>query len=186
MFINKADIVDEEMLELVEMEMVEMLNDFGFDGASSPMIRGSARLALTGDQSNYGEPSILRLVEALDHHIPLPKRDADAPLLMPIDNVLSVPGRGTIVIGTIKRGTLNKGDTTRLLGFGMDMKTNVSGMQVFKNDIATAMAGDNVGINIKGVKKGQVKKGMILAAPGSFDMTNQFDVRFSSRDHFTN
>lgn len=135
---NKADIVDEEMLELVEIEMQEMLDDFGFDGGASPMVRGSARLALTGDQSQYGEPSILRLVEALDRHIPLPKRDADAPLLMPIDNVLAVPGRGTIVVGTIKRGTIKKGDSMRMLGFGTDMKTSAAGMQVFKQEVPSA------------------------------------------------
>lgn len=135
---NKADLVDEEMLELVELEMVELLCDFGFDGENTPVIKGSALKALEGEQSEYGEPSIHRLIEALDNHIPLPQRDIDSPFLMPIDNIISVPGRGTVTIGTIKRGQVKKGDGLQIIGYGMDAITSVSGMQVFKKDVTVA------------------------------------------------
>ena len=138
-FINKADIVDEEMLELVELEMIELLTHFGFDGENTAMIKGSALLALKGDQGQYGEPCIHQLVKAMDRHIPLPQRDFLSPFLMPIDNILSVPGRGTVVIGTVKRGQVKKGDALRILGLGMDAKTNVSAIQAFKKDVVMAM-----------------------------------------------
>lgn len=202
MFINKADIVDKEMLELVEIEMMELLNDFGFDGNNTPMVHGSALLALKGDQGEYGEPSIMRLIEALDRHVNLPTRDVSSPLLMPVDNIISVPGRGTVVIGTVKRGTVKKGDSVQVMGFGYNnSKATVSALQVFKKEVGSAQvsllsitilfpfnsssfplhqAGDNIGMNIKGVKAGQLEKGMIVAAPGSFSPTNHFDVCFFS------
>ena len=102
-FINKADIVDDEMLELVELEMMELLDEFGFNGEKTPIVKGSARLALEGDQGPFGEPSIHKLINALDTHIKLGERDVTSPFLMPIDNIISVPGRGTVVIGTVKR-----------------------------------------------------------------------------------
>ena len=177
-FINKADLVDDEMLDLVQLEMIELLSAFGYDGENTPMIKGSALLALRGDQSKYGEPSIHQLVKALDHHIPLPQRDNQSPFLMPIDNFISVPGRGTVVIGTIKRGCLKKGAAMEVLGFGANIKTSVTGIQVFKQEQQEALAGDNVGINVKQVKPNQLKKGMLLTAKGSCKPTNHFDVGF--------
>ena len=174
-FINKADIVDEEMLELVELEMMDLLNDFGFDGDDTPIIRGSALLALKGDKGEFGEPSIHRLVNALDTHIKIGQRDTTSPFLMPIDNIISVPGRGTVVIGTVKRGTVKLKDPLQILGFGMDAKTHVTGIQAFKQSLPSAQAGDNVGMNVKKVSAKEIKKGMIVAAQGSFKPTNQFD-----------
>ena len=150
-FINKADVVDEEMLELVELEMVDLLTDFGYNGEKTPMIRGSALLALKGDQGRYGEACIHKLIQALDEHIPLPQRDNQSPFLMPIDNFISVPGRGTVVIGTVKRGRVRKGDSLEILGFGANFKTSVTAIQVFKQEMLQAQAGDNVGMNLKQV-----------------------------------
>jgi len=174
-FINKADIVDEEMLELVELEMIELLEDFGFDGENTPIIKGSARLALQGDKGEFGEPSIHKLVQALDTHIKIGQRDTTSPFLMPIDNIISVPGRGTVVIGTVKRGTVKLKDPLQIFGFGMDAKTTVAGIQAFKQSQPSAQAGDNIGMNVKKVNAKQLKKGMIVAAQGSFKPTNHFD-----------
>ena len=138
-FINKADIVDEEMLELVELEMLDLLTDFGFDSANTPVIKGSALSALNGDKGPFGEPAIHKLIEALDSHIPLPNRDITSPFLMPIDNIISVPGRGTVVIGTVKRGKVKKGDPLQILGFGMNAKSSSSGIQVFKQNVPEAL-----------------------------------------------
>jgi len=174
-FINKADLVDEEMLELVTLEMIELLDAFGYDGENTPMIQGSALLALRGDQSKFGEPSIHQLVEALDSHIPLPQRDNQSPFLMPIDNFISVPGRGTVLIGTVKRGRVKKGAAMEVMGFGANVKTSVTGIQVFKQEVLEAQAGDNVGVNVKQVKSNMLKKGMLLTAKGSCKPTNHFD-----------
>ena len=174
-FVNKADLVDKEMLELVELEAMELLDEFGFDHQNTPIIRGSAKLALEGDTSEYGELSIHRLLSALDNHVDLPTRDTESPFLMPIDNIISVRGRGTVVIGTVKRGKLHKKDELQVVGFGMNHKTTVGNMQIFKKDVATTVAGDNVGINIKHLKAHQLKKGMLLSKPGSFEPTNSFE-----------
>ena len=116
-FINKADIVDREMLELVEIEAIELLDEYGFDTTNTPIIYGSAKLALDGDISEYGEPSIIKLISALDNYVDLPKRDHDSPFLMPIDNILPVQGRGTVIVGTIKQGTIKKKDAAQGISF---------------------------------------------------------------------
>lgn len=134
-YINKADQADSENLELVELELRELLCDFGFDGVNSPVVSGSALLALQGDQSEIGEPSIHRLLNAIDEYFPVPQRDITSPFLMPIDNAFTVPGRGTIVIGTIKRGTLQKNDTVSLLGFDKNIKATVGDVQIFKQTV---------------------------------------------------
>ena len=163
------------MLELVELEMIELLTDFGFDGDNTPMIHGSALLALRGDQGEFGEPSIHKLIDALDRHIPDPQRDNQSPFLMPIDNFIGVPGRGTVVIGTIKRGCVKRGDALEILGFGANVKTSATAIQVFKQEVPQAQAGDNVGINLKQVKQHQLKKGMLLTAKDSCKPTNHFE-----------
>jgi len=173
-FINKADIVDDEMLELVELEALEILEEFGYD-PQSPIIHGSAKLALDGDKDGqFGEQSIHRLLNAMDTYFQVPERDVTSPLLLPIDNAVTVPGRGTVVIGTIKRGTLRKNDAVQMLGHGTNVKSTVSNMQVFRKDVAVAHAGDNVGIQLRNVKLDKVKKGMVLAKQGSFEPTNSF------------
>lgn len=131
-YVNKADQVDLEVLELVEIEIRELLSDFGFDGLASPVIYGSALLALSGDQSEFGEQSIRKLLDAIDNHIPTPTRDITSPFMLPIDNAFTIPGRGTVIIGTLKRGTIKKNAEAELLGFDNQIKTSVGDVQVFK------------------------------------------------------
>jgi len=175
-FINKADLVDEEMLDLVELEAQELLEQFGFDVEETPIVRGSAMLALQGDTtSEHGVASIGRLLDALDSHIDVPVRDTQAPLIMPIDNVFSVQGRGTVVVGTVKQGRIRKKDSLEIVGFGHQGKASVANMQIFHQDVSQALAGENVGVNIKGPKKSDLSKGMLLITPGSITPTNHFE-----------
>ncbi|CRL06158.1 CLUMA_CG018892, isoform A [Clunio marinus] len=175
-YINKADQVDQEMLELVELEIRELLCDFGFDGANCPVIHGSALQALQGVDSEIAEPSIRKLLDALDSYVPIPVRDLTSPFLLPIDNSFTAPGRGTVVVGTLKRGILNRNDEGELLGFGQDQKTTISEIQVFKKNVLKAYAGDNVGVLLRGVKISSVQRGMLLCAYGTETMSNHFDA----------
>lgn len=134
-FINKADLVDEEVLDLVEIEMREMLTDFGFDGINSPVIRGSALLALKDDGSEFGEASIEKLLKSIDEYVPTPVRDVQSPFILPIDNAFTVAGRGTVVVGTIKRGTICKNDDADLLGFNQNLKTSIGDIQIFRKSV---------------------------------------------------
>lgn len=134
-YVNKADLVDRDVLELVELEMRELLCEFGFDGDDAPVIYGSALLALNGDQSEFGEPSIHRLLDALDNYIPIPTRDYDSPFLLPIDNAFSVPNRGTVVVGTLARGILKRKAECDILGFGQTLRTVATDVQVFNESV---------------------------------------------------
>lgn len=134
-YINKADKSDAESLELVELEMRELLCDFGFDGVNCPMILGSAKMAMNDDMSDIGVPSIHRLLKALDEYFDVPQRDFTSPFLMPIDNAFTVPGRGTIVIGTVKRGTVTKNSEVSLLGFDQNIKSSIGDIQIFKKAV---------------------------------------------------
>ncbi|KAH8254730.1 hypothetical protein KR032_011998 [Drosophila birchii] len=174
-FINKADLVDQEVLELVEIEMREMLSDFGFDGVNSPVICGSALLALREDQSEFGVPSIEKLLEHCDRYIPTPQRDTASPFILPIDNAFTVPGRGTVVVGTIKRGTILRNADADLLGFNQNLKTSVSDIQIFRKSVPQALAGENVGALLRGIKISAVERGMLLCATGSEDISNHFE-----------
>ncbi|XP_064542709.1 elongation factor Tu [Drosophila montana] len=174
-FINKADLVDQEVLELVEIEMREMLSDFGFDGVNSPVICGSALLALRDDQSKFGVPAIEQLLQHCDTYIPTPQRDVKAPFILPIDNAFTVPGRGTVVVGTIKRGTIARNAEADLLGFSQNLKTTVSDIQIFRKSVPQALAGDNVGALLRGIKISSVERGMLLCATGSEDISNHFE-----------
>lgn len=175
-FINKADIVDNEILELVELEVRELLCDFGFDGIECPIIIGSALLALQGDeQSEYGEKSIIKLLNAIDTYIPTPTRDLKSPFLMAIDNAFTVPGRGTVVVGTIQTGVVRKNSEAELLGFNEHLKTSISDIQVFKKSVAEAIAGDNIGALIRGIRIRSVERGMLLCGVGSQQISNHFD-----------
>ena len=176
-FINKADLADEEMLELVEMEMRELLSDYGFDGISTPVVYGSALLALQGDESVYGVPSIKNLLDTVDEHIPTPERDVKSPFWLPIDNAFTVPGRGTVVVGTIKRGKVNKLDDAELMGHGFSKKTVVTDVQVFRKSVGTASAGENVGLLLRSVKLEQVQRGMVLVPAKSVSMVNHFSAQ---------
>lgn len=175
-YINKADQVDDEMLDLVEIEIRELLCDFGFDGGNCPIIRGSALRALEGDQSEIGEPSIHKLMQAIDSYIPTPTRDYTSPLIMPIDNFFTVPGRGSVIVGTIKQGTMTKNDEIELLGFDQEIKSTISDIQVFKKSVYKAKAGENVGVLLRSIKVNQIQRGMLLVAKGSQVLSNHYDA----------
>lgn len=138
-FVNKADLVDLDVLELVEIEMRELLCEYGFDGENSPVIYGSALMALKEDQSEFGEPSVHRLLNALDEYIPTPQRDMNAPFLLPIDNMFSVPNRGTVIVGTLVRGVLNKKDECEILGNGKTIRTTVKDLHVFGESVQSVL-----------------------------------------------
>ncbi|XP_049881042.1 elongation factor Tu-like [Pectinophora gossypiella] len=176
-YINKADLVDNELLELVEIEMRELLSDFGYDGNTVPMICGSALKALNGDESEYGAPSIRKLLDTMDEYIPPIVRDLQSPFLMPIDNAFTVPGRGTVVVGTIKRGVMKKNDEADLMGFGYNIKTTLSDIQIFKKSVSEALAGDNVGVLLRGMRIKSVETGMLLCAAKSFQLSNHYKAK---------
>lgn len=151
-----------------------MLTDFGFEGHAIPCIIGSALLALKGDTSEFGEKSVRKLLNAVDDYIPTPQRDFTSPFLLPIDNCLLVPGRGAVVIGTIKRGIVCKNDKVELLGFDEKITSSVGDIQVFKKSVASAKAGENVGLLIRGLKPKSVRKGMVLCPINSLKLNNHF------------
>jgi elongation factor Tu len=175
-FVNKADQADKEVLELVEIEIRELLCDYGFDGDNSPIICGSALKALQGDESEIGEQSIIKLLDAIDNHIPTPSRDFTGPLLMPIDNFFTVPGRGSVVVGTIKRGTMTKNAEIELLGFDQKIKSTVSDIQVFKKSQQRALAGENVGVLLRNIKLSAIQRGMLICAANTETLSNHYDA----------
>jgi len=174
-FINKVDKADEEMAELVQIETMELLEQFGFS-SDTPFVLGSAKLALEGDQSEQGIPSIERLLAVLDEYVDLPSRDTTSPLLMPIDKCVSITGRGSVVIGTIKRGAAKKDQPVQLVGFGHVISSVVGGIQRFNQDVDLAVAGDHVGLQLRKVKAHTVEKGMLLVKKGSVEPTNHFEA----------
>lgn len=176
-FINKCDIVGKDVVELVELEVRELLTDFGFDGSTAPIIQGSALQALNGDQGEFGEPCIFELVKALDKNVPLPTRDIQSPFLLPIDNSFTVPGRGTVVVGTLKRGIIKKNQTAELLGFDSQIKTSIGDIHIFKKSVAMAQAGENIGALLRGVKIDVVQRGMMLCEEGSEQLGNRFEAK---------
>ncbi|KAG7154612.1 elongation factor Tu 2-like [Homarus americanus] len=175
-FINKSDLVEDDVLELVELEVRELLEDFGFDGINTPFVNGSALLALQGDQGVYGEKSILKLVKALDEYISIPTRDLKSPFLLPIDNYFSVPGRGSVVTGTLKQGIIRKGEEAELLGFDRRIKTVVTDLQVFKKSVPRVEAGQNLGALLRGVRLEVLSRGMTLCALDSQKYGNRFEA----------
>lgn len=175
-YINKADLVDNEVLELVEIEIRELLCDFGFDGNNCPIIIGSALHAMQENESELGEQSIRKLVKALDEYVPTPVRDLKSPFIMPIDNAFTMPGRGTIVVGTLKRGTITKNNEAELMGFDEQIKTSISDIQIFRKSVNKSIAGDNIGVLLRGVKISAVQRGMLLCAAGSQKLSNHYDA----------
>ncbi|MCF8791701.1 elongation factor Tu [Xanthomonas campestris pv. campestris] len=176
-FLNKADMVDDaELLELVEMEVRELLSKYDFPGDDTPIIHGSARLALEGDQSDIGVPAILRLVEALDTFIPDPTRDVDRPFLMPVEDVFSISGRGTVVTGRIERGIIKVGDEIEIVGIRDTQKTTVTGVEMFRKLLDQGQAGDNAGLLLRGTKRDDVERGQVLCKPGSIKPHTEFEA----------
>jgi elongation factor Tu len=174
-FLNKADMVDDaELLELVEMEVRELLTKYEFPGDDTPIIKGSARLALEGDQSEIGVPAILKLVEALDTFIPEPERDIDKPFLMPVEDVFSISGRGTVVTGRIERGKIKVGEEVEIVGLRDTQKSVVTGVEMFRKLLDEGVAGDNVGCLLRGIDKESVERGQVLCKPGSVKPHKKF------------
>ena len=176
-YLNKCDMVDdEELLELVEMEVRELLSKYDFPGDDLPIVKGSAKLALEGDQSDIGEPSILALGDALDSYIPTPERAVDGTFLMPIEDVFSISGRGTVVTGRIERGVVKVGEEIEIVGIKATQKTTCTGVEMFRKLLDQGQAGDNVGVLLRGTKREDVERGQVLAKPGSINPHTKFDA----------
>ena len=176
-FLNKADLVDDaELLELVEMEVRDLLSSYDFPGDDTPIVTGSARLALEGDQSEYGEPAIFRLAEALDTYIPTPERAIDKPFLLPIEDVFSISGRGTVVTGRVERGIVKVGEEVEIVGLKATTKTTCTGVEMFRKLLDQGQAGDNVGVLLRGTKREDVERGQVLAKPGSITPHTEFEA----------
>ena len=176
-FMNKADMVDDkELLELVEMEIRELLSKYDFPGDDTPVIIGSAKLALEGDQSEYGEPAILKLAEALDTYIPMPERAIDGTFLMPVEDVFSISGRGTVVTGRIERGIVKVGEEIEIVGIKPTLKTTCTGVEMFRKLLDQGMAGDNVGVLLRGTKREEVERGQVLAKSGTIKPHTKFSA----------
>jgi elongation factor Tu len=174
-FMNKADMVDDkELLELVEMEIRELLSKYDFPGDDTPVIIGSAKLALEGDQSEYGEPAIFKLAEALDTYIPMPERAIDGTFLMPVEDVFSISGRGTVVTGRIERGIVKVGDEIEIVGIKDTVKTICTGVEMFRKLLDQGMAGDNVGVLLRGTKREDIERGQVLSKSGSIKPHTKF------------
>jgi elongation factor Tu len=176
-YMNKADMVDdEELLELVEMEIRELLDSYEFPGDDTPIIIGSALKALEGDTSDIGEPSIVKLAEALDSYIPEPERDIDKPFLMPIEDVFSISGRGTVVTGRVESGVVKVGEEIEIVGIKDTQKTTVTGVEMFRKLLDQGQAGDNVGVLLRGTKREEVERGQVLAHPGTITPHTKFEA----------
>jgi len=174
-YMNKVDQVDdEELLELVEMEVRELLSSYKFPGDDIPVVSGSALKALEGDQSDIGVPSILKLMEEVDAYIPTPERDIDKPFLMPVEDVFSISGRGTVVTGRVESGIVKVGEEIEIVGFKDTTKTIVTGVEMFRKLLDEGRAGDNVGCLLRGTKREDIERGQVLAKPGSITPHTKF------------
>ena len=176
-YLNKADMVDdEELLELVEMEVRDLLSAYEFPGDDTPIITGSALKALEGDTSDIGAPSVEKLVVALDEYIPMPERSIDGDFLMPVEDVFSISGRGTVVTGRIERGIVNVGDEVAIIGIKDTVKTICTGVEMFRKLLDEGRAGDNVGVLLRGTKREDVERGQVLAKPSSIQPHSKFEA----------
>ena len=176
-FLNKADMVDdEELLELVEMEVRDLLSSYEFPGDDTPIVTGSALKALEGDDSDIGAGAIVQLAEALDSYIPQPERAVDGTFLMPIEDVFSISGRGTVVTGRIERGVIKVGEEIEIVGIKDTDKTTCTGVEMFRKLLDEGQAGDNVGVLLRGTKREEVERGQVLAHPGSINPHTQFEA----------
>ena len=176
-YMNKADQVDdEELLELVEMEIRDLLSTYEFPGDDTPIITGSALKAFEGDESDIGVPSILKLIEQMDSYIPIPERAIDGDFLMPVEDVFSISGRGTVVTGRIARGIVNVGDELAIVGIRDTEKTTCTGVEMFRKLLDRGEAGDNVGVLLRGTKREDVERGQVLAKPGSITPHTKFEA----------
>ena len=176
-FLNKADMVDDaELLELVEMEVRELLNKYNFPGDDTPIVRGSALKALEGDQSEIGVPSVLKLVAEMDRYVPVPERAIDGAFLMPVEDVFSISGRGTVVTGRIERGIVKVNEEVEIVGIKDTVKTTCTGVEMFRKLLDQGQAGDNVGVLLRGTKREDVERGQVLCKPGSIKPHTRFEA----------
>src|SRR3989454_12235795 len=176
-FLNKCDMVDDaELLELVEMEVRELLDKYEFPGDKTPIIHGSAKLAMEGDKGALGEEAIMKLADALDNYIPLPERAVDGAFLMPVEYVFSISGRGTVVTGRVERGIIKVGEEIEIVGFRQTQKTVATGVEMFRKLLDEGQAGDNIGVLLRGTKREEVERGQVLAKPGSITPHTKFNA----------
>ena len=176
-FMNKVDMVDDaELLDLVELEVRELLSKYEFPGDDIPIVRGSALKALEGDKSELGTPSVLKLMEEVDRYIPQPTRDVDKPFLMPVEDVFSISGRGTVATGRVERGRVKVGEEIEIVGIKATTKTTVTGVEMFRKLLDEGQAGDNVGCLLRGTKREDIERGQVLAKPGSITPHTQFEA----------
>jgi len=176
-FMNKVDMVDDaELLDLVELEVRELLSKYDFPGDDIPIIRGSALKALDGDKGELGAPSVLKLMEEVDRYIPQPTRDVDKPFLMPVEDVFSISGRGTVATGRVERGRVKVGEEIEIVGIKPTVKTVVTGVEMFRKLLDEGQAGDNVGCLLRGTKREDIERGQVLAKPGSITPHTQFEA----------
>jgi elongation factor Tu len=174
-FLNKVDMVDDkELLDLVELEVRELLSEYEFPGNEIPIVKGSALKALEGDKGDLGEPAIQRLLDAIDSYIPTPKRQTDKPFLMPVEDVFSISGRGTVATGRIERGIIKVGEEVEIVGLRATTKTVVTGVEMFRKLLDEGQAGDNIGALLRGLKREDVERGQVLAKPGSITPHTKF------------
>ncbi len=177
-FLNKCDAVeDKELLDLVELEVRELLTKYEFPGDKTPIIRGSALKAMQGDSSELGEPSIIKLLEALDTFIPPPQRDVDKPFLMSVEDVFSITGRGTVATGRVERGKVKVGDNVEIVGIKPTQKTVITGIEMFRKLLDESIAGDNIGALLRGIEKNQIERGQVISAPGSIQPHKKFKAQ---------
>jgi len=178
-FINKVDAVDDpEMLELVDGEMRDLLSSYGFDGDNTPIIQGSALAALEGKTPDIGAEAIVKLMEKVDQWIPTPKRDLEKPFLMPVEDVFSISGRGTVATGRVERGMITKGAEIEIVGLGQVTKTTITGLEMFHKELEQGQAGDNMGILLRGIKREHIKRGQVICAPGTQKSHKRFNAQF--------
>jgi elongation factor Tu len=176
-YLNKADQVDDaELLELVEMEVRELLSSYDFPGDDTPIVTGSALKALEGDASDIGVPSIVKLLDEMDAYIPEPVRDTDKPFLLPIEDVFSISGRGTVVTGRVERGIVKVGEEVEIVGIHDTTRTTCTGVEMFRKLLDEGRAGDNVGVLLRGTKRDEVERGQVLAKPGSITPHTKFEA----------
>jgi len=176
-FLNKCDQVDdEELLELVEMEVRELLSDYEFPGDDTPLVMGSALKALEGDESDIGVPAVLKLLDEMDAYIPTPERETDKPFLMPIEDIFSISGRGTVVTGRIETGVVNVGEEIEIVGIRDTTTTTCTGVEMFRKLLDSGEAGDNVGVLLRGTKRDEVERGQVLAKPGTITPHTKFEA----------
>ncbi|CAL8148740.1 unnamed protein product [Orchesella dallaii] len=176
-FINKVDAADAEMVDLVEMEIRELMTEMGYDGDKIPLIKGSALCALEGKKPELGENAVMDLLKAVDSHIPTPIRELDKPFMLPVENVYSIAGRGTVVTGRLERGVLKKGMECEILGYNKAIKSTVTGIEMFHKILEEAEAGDQLGALVRGIKRDDIRRGMILAKPGSMKAHDNIEAQ---------